>query len=344
VSDTSPLRISFIGAGGICEQRHLPNLQQLPGVELVAVCNRSLESSQRSREKWKFERAESDWRKVIDDDAVDAIFIGTWPYLHRELSLAALGAGKHVFCQARLCMDWQEAKLMAAAAQASPQLVSMVCPSPFRVRWERSVRQVLASPEFGELQAVAVSSLSAANINPSQATWRERVEYSGLNILQVGIYAETLHAWCGEYETLAGTTSIPLQRKGDYEVRVPQVVTLSGQLKNGAAGGEFHSGLSAVEQGTITLFGSRGTCLVDLLAGRVSLRRQDATESQTIDEAGDPWLVEAELLTAVRAARRGEAWQVRPNFVEASRYMLKMQALHDSAHTNSTIRLDQYEA
>jgi predicted dehydrogenase len=348
VTDTSPIRISFIGAGGICEQRHLPNLQQLPGVELVAVCNRSLESSQRSKEKWKFERAEADWQKVIDDTSVDAIFIGTWPYLHRELSLAALEAGKHVFCQARLCMDWTEAKQMAAAAVAHPQLVSMVCPSPFRVRWERSVNQVLASAAFGELHAVAVRSLSAANANPQQLTWREMTEYSGLNILQVGIYAETLQAWCGECETLSATTSIPWPRKKtadgtEYDVRVPQILGLSGRLRNGALINEFHSGLAAGDEGTITLFGSRGTCRVDVLAGRVSLQGHGETKAAMVDDTGDPWLVEAEFLAAVRAVRRGESWHVRPNFAEAARYMLKMQALHDSARTNSTVRLDQYE-
>jgi predicted dehydrogenase len=333
VSDTSPIRIGFIGAGGICEQRHLPNLQQLPGVELVAVCNRSLESSERSRDKWKFERAETDWRKVIDDESVDAIFIGTWPYMHRELSIAALQAGKHVFCQARLCMDWAEAKQMTAAAAASPKLVSMVCPSPFRVRWEHSVKQTLASPDFGDLDAVAVSSKSGANANPSHVTWREQVEYSGLNILQIGIYAETLHAWCGEYETLKAATSIPLPRKGDYEIRIPQFVKLYGEFKNGVGCSEFHSGLSETEQGTIKFFGSRGICVVDLLGGLVTLRSNVGTESKVIDETGDPWQVEAEFLAAVCAARRGEPWQVRPNFAEASRYML-----------NSTVRPDQYEA
>ena len=91
-----PIRISFIGAGGICEQQHLPGLARIPGIELAAVCNRSAESSERIKQKWGFARIETDWRKVIDDPDIDAIFIGTWPYLHRELSIAALNAGKHV--------------------------------------------------------------------------------------------------------------------------------------------------------------------------------------------------------------------------------------------------------
>ena len=56
------LGIAFIGAGGICEQRHLPNLAKFPEVELVAVCNRSQESSKRIAEKWGFRRTAQCWR------------------------------------------------------------------------------------------------------------------------------------------------------------------------------------------------------------------------------------------------------------------------------------------
>ncbi|MBC7821647.1 MAG: hypothetical protein IAG10_32575, partial [Planctomycetaceae bacterium] len=44
-------------------------------------------------------------------------------------------------------------------------------------------------------------------------------------------------------------------------------------------------------------------------------------------------------LAAVRSARRGEAWHVRPNFVEAERYMRKMQAIHDSVRESRLVSL-----
>jgi predicted dehydrogenase len=351
-----PIRVSFIGAGGICEQRHLPGLQQIPGVELVAVCNRSAESSERIKQKWGFARIESDYRKVIDDPHVDAIFIGTWPYLHRELSVAALEAGKHVFCQARMCMDWNEAQQMCATAKSHPQQVSMVCPSPFRVRWERTVKQVLSSREFGSLKSVNVISFSNANSNPNQLSWREQREFSGDNILQVGIFAETLNAWCGEYESLAAETFIPQRDKFDstgrrYEVQIPQQVRIHGQLKSGVSAREFHDGLSSFDASQITLFGEHQSCVVDLLVGKVSFllnKSADSIESTPIEEmivdaVGDPWQVEHEFIAAVLAARRGEPWRaenlINPDFQEASRYMLKMQAIHDSAASGQPVEL-----
>lgn len=349
MNDPESIRLGFIGAGEICEQRHLPNLAKMPGVELVAVCNRSPESSRRVQKKWGFVRTSDNWREIIEASDIDAVFIGTWPYLHCELSLAALVAGKHVFCQARMCMDSAEARQMVAAANAHEQQVAMVCPSPFRVRWERTVRELLASERFGRLLSVTVISANSANCDPQQISWRERCELSGLNILQVGIYAETLNAWCGEYDSLAATTSISLNKNDvqgqRVEIEIPQTVSITGTLSGGIPGTEFHTGLAAgFERAEILLCGSAATCRVDLLAQQIMLHSAASTASEIIDAVGDEWQVEADFLAAVRAARRGEPWQVRPNFTEAARYMRKMQALHDSSRESRVINLSDESA
>jgi predicted dehydrogenase len=346
MSGAEPIRVGFIGAGGICEQRHLPGLKQIPGVELIAVSNRSPESSGRIQALWGFERIERDWQKVVSAGDIDAVFIGTWPYLHKELSLATLAAGKHVFCQARMCMDWGEAREMVAAADAQPRLVNMVCPSPFRVRWERTVKRLLAEGPLGELRSVVVLSTSGANRDPHAVTWRERRDLSGLNVLQMGIFAETLHAWCGEYASLAATTAIPIPTKHDagrpVTIEVPQLVSIVGKLAGGAMCTEHHTGLAGgPAQAEILLAGQAATCVVDLQAGRVVLAREGGAgrAGQTVDASGDEWRVEQEFIAAVRAARRGETWQVRPDFREAARYMQKTQAVADSAAQGRTIVL-----
>ena len=344
MNDSSPIRLGFIGAGGICEQRHLPNLAKISGVELVTVCNRSSESSRRVQERWGFARTADDWRQVIEARDIDAVFIGTWPYLHCELSLAALAANKHVFCQARMCMDWAEACQMVRAAGTHPKQVTMVCPSPFRVRWERTIRELLASERFGRLLSVTVTSMNSANCDPHQISWRERRELSGLNILQVGIYAETLNAWCGDYVSLTATTASTVQKfDGDGQpvrIQIPQTVAITGTLGGGVLCTEFHTGLAAgYERAEIVLCGSAATCRVDLLAQRIELFPTASTSKagEVIDSIGDEWYVEAEFLDAVRSARRGEAWQVRPNFVEAARYMRKMQVIHDSTRDGNAV-------
>lgn len=346
------IRVAFIGAGGICEQRHLPNLVTFPEVELITICNRSLESSRRVAEKWRFRRTSEDWQQVVADSEVDAVFIGTWPYMHREMSMAALAAGKHVFCQARMCMDSREAMQLVAAAASHPKLVSMVCPPPHRVRWERPVKQLLSKGLLGELRSVVALSTSAANCDVNSVTWRERVELSGLNILQVGIFAETLNSWCGEYASLAATSRIVIPEKRDaqgqrIEIQIPQIVSIVGRLKNGTHAAEYHSGLAVgYERSQIVLFGSNSTCTVDLLAQQMWLHKDlgKPDHGELIKDAGDEWRVERQFIDAVLAAQRGERWHVSPDFVEASHYMRKLQAIQDSAAQTRTVQLTDYSA
>ena len=100
-----PIRVGLIGAGDNTRVRHIPGFRAIDGVQLVAVCNRSAESGQRVADEFGIERVATDPRQIFDDDSIDAVCIGTWPYRHREYTLCALEAGKHVLCEARMAMD-----------------------------------------------------------------------------------------------------------------------------------------------------------------------------------------------------------------------------------------------
>ena len=102
--------IGFIGAGANTRLRHLPGFTAVDGVRLVTVANRSEASSKAVAEEFGIERTAPDWRAVVADPEVDAVCIGTWPYLHAEVSVTALAAGKHVLTEARMACNHAEAK------------------------------------------------------------------------------------------------------------------------------------------------------------------------------------------------------------------------------------------
>jgi predicted dehydrogenase len=129
MADT-PIRVGFVGAGANCRRHHIPKLKAQAGVELVAVANRSRESSEGVAKEYGFSRVEDDWRKVVRAPDIDAVCIGTWPYMHREVTVAALGAGKHVLCEARMAMNAAEGREMLAASRQTPNLVAQLVPSP----------------------------------------------------------------------------------------------------------------------------------------------------------------------------------------------------------------------
>jgi predicted dehydrogenase len=93
-----PIRVGFVGAGRNTRERHIPGFQKQSGIEFVAVANRSRESGERVAKEFRIGRVEDDWHAIMRAPDVDAVCIGTWPYTHCEMTLAALAAGKHVLC------------------------------------------------------------------------------------------------------------------------------------------------------------------------------------------------------------------------------------------------------
>ena len=104
-----PIRVGFVGAGANTRKHHLPKLKAQPGVELVAVANRSKESGDRVAREFGIGRVHDDWQEIVEASDIDAVCIGTWPYMHSVMSIAALERGKHVLCEARMAMNAQEA-------------------------------------------------------------------------------------------------------------------------------------------------------------------------------------------------------------------------------------------
>ena len=117
------IRIGIVGAGANTVAKHIPGLQGIDGCQIVSVCNRSHESSERVARQFGIPTIYDSWQELVAAPDTDAIVIGTWPYLHCPITLAALQAGKHVLTEARMSMNAAEAHQMRDAAQKHPKLV-----------------------------------------------------------------------------------------------------------------------------------------------------------------------------------------------------------------------------
>src|SRR5438094_6793066 len=137
------LRVGLIGAGANMRSRHIPGLRAIDEVQIVAVCNRRPESTAAIAREQAIPHTYPHWEDMIADRDIDAVVIGTWPYLHCPITLAALAAGKHVLTEARLSMNAAEAQRMLAAARAHPNLVTQVVPSPFGLKGDALMRELI---------------------------------------------------------------------------------------------------------------------------------------------------------------------------------------------------------
>ena len=186
------LRVGLVGAGDNTRKRHIPGLRAVPGVELAGVVNRTSESTARVARDFSIPKQYPDWQALVADDGIDAVVIGTWPNLHCDVTCAALAAGKHVLCEARMARSVAESRQMAATAQAHPNLIAMLVPSPFGLECDAEVSQLLHHDFIGELREVVVIGADDQFHDYTKFLhWRQDAAISGVNVLTLGILHET---------------------------------------------------------------------------------------------------------------------------------------------------------
>ena len=345
MSTSSPLRIGFIGAGGIARQRHLPGLKEVPNVELVAVANRSRASAERVASEWGFlpNAVCDDWQQVIERTDVDALFICAPPYLHCEATLAALDAGKHVFCQARLARDYGEARRMYERSRATDR-VTMVCPPPHAMPGDYLVKELLRDGYLGDVYHVSVAGLQAAYVDPrAPLHWRQDTYISGYNTLILGMLIEVLHRWVGYFESITADIAylIPRRPKAgsvqEVDVRAPDSLGIVGRLKSGGLAVFSMSGVARAGETRIELYGSNGTLHYLIDANRLLGATGGETSLQPIEIPADKvrhWTAEADFVRAIR-----DGTPVSPDFEEGLRYMEVTEAVYRSARSHQTVTL-----
>ena len=113
------IRVGLVGANakaGWAKLSHVPAIKGLPGLKLAAVATRNEQSAREAAQAFGADRWFSDPFAMICDDRIDVITISVKVPEHRELVLAALDAGKAVYCEAPLGRTVAEAEEMASAA------------------------------------------------------------------------------------------------------------------------------------------------------------------------------------------------------------------------------------
>ena len=336
------LQVGIVGAGNIVRTRHLPALKRSPDIEIVAVSNSTYESSEKfCQEQLPHATPMQNWADLVALPDLDIIWIGTPPYMHSAVTISALEAGKHVFCQARMSMDLAEAEEMLAASKRYPELVTMLCPPPYGLRGDLLVKKLLAEEYIGRPLHVRLQSLTGNYLDPeAPAHWRQRIEISGLNVLTLGIYVEVLQRWLGDITGVFARGKIVHPVRQGYEVIIPDLLTVLCSFANGAEGVLEFSGVDAHASGDrLEIYGALGTLTYDFTsdivqAGRIGDRALHVVDVPPDIEGG--WHVEEDFIAAVKSKGRVRP---RPNFEEGVRYMRVVQAVADSRARNEWVEI-----
>ena len=186
------LNVGLIGYGfmgrahsnAFAKVNHFFDLQHQ--VALKAICARDAAKVKAFAQRWGYESAETDWRKLIQRDDIDVIDIATPNNTHAEIAIAAARAGKMILCEKPLSMDGPEGKKMVDAI-AKAKVPNMVWYNYRRVPAVTLAKQLIDEGRLGRIFHYRAKFLQDWTINPDlpqggAALWRLDVKAAGSGV------------------------------------------------------------------------------------------------------------------------------------------------------------------
>lgn len=336
------LRIGIVGAGANTKSRHIPGFQAIDGVEVVAVCNRTRESGQRAADEFGIARVFDDWQTLVESDEIDAVCIGTWPYLHCPITLAALAADKHVLTEARMAMNLAEAKEMYAASQQSDK-VAMIVPAPMYLESEALLLEMIADGVFGDWLEIHATSLTGGYNPGAPLHWRQRRELSGDNIMGMGIINETVRRYAGDERAVMAHGALFTAERHHAEsgataaADVPESLGVIAEMESGATAVYHLSSVARQGRAGIEFYGTKGTIRLGDGPAQVALGEDEALRPlQVPAERVGGWQVEADFVDAIRDGRP----VTHTNFADGVKYMTFTDGVQRSLREGRRVELD----
>ncbi len=204
--------IGLIGTGfmGKCHAlafRAAPAVfEGLPPVRLARLADVDPAVTERAAARWGFAAWTTDWQALVTDPAVDLVAITTPNFLHQPMALAALAAGKHVYCEKPLALDAAGAKQMAEAAAAAGRR-TLVGYNYLRNPLLRLAKELIEAGELGEVRHFRGTHFEDYMSDPAAPhSWRTVKATAGAGALgDLGSHCISLARFlCGEVAAVQG--------------------------------------------------------------------------------------------------------------------------------------------
>ena len=164
-----PVRVGFIGAGRVFPN-HIGPLRAIDDVEITAVCDRERSAARDRAAEFDIPHLYTDWRELLQGP-VDAVFVLTPPALHAEHTIAALEAGKHVFCEKPLGQNLDDGRAILEAVNNSDK----VCQIGFNNMFESAYRHMFDLYKDGTLGRL-VHTYDRHSVNRPAESWLNRAD------------------------------------------------------------------------------------------------------------------------------------------------------------------------
>lgn len=189
------LKFGIAGTGNIFVNHHLKPLMEHAEAEIVAVCDTNEAKARKIAGEWGIPRVFSDYRTMLAEcGELDAVDICTPNLYHSEIAVAALRAGKHVFCEKPDAINPAEAQKMADAAAAADKLLMVMRNNRFTPA-SQYLKQFIGEGLMGEIYTGRCGWVRRRGI-PGKGGWfTDKALSGGGPLIDLGVHFIDLAIW-----------------------------------------------------------------------------------------------------------------------------------------------------
>lgn len=150
------MKIAVIGCGGIANAAHFPTFANIEDIEVKYVVDLVLRRAQAACEKLRAKKAITDYKEVLSDSEVEAVYVLTPNYSHYTITMDCLRANKHVFCEKPITVSYKLAKEMQDLANQKGLILNIGVCNRFHKSVE-IIKEMYDSGKLGELYHIYCS-------------------------------------------------------------------------------------------------------------------------------------------------------------------------------------------
>ena len=225
MSTSPPVRWGVVGCADIAVRKVVPALRASTRGEVLAIASRDERRAATTAAGLGIPRAYGSYEALLADPDVEAVYIPLPNHLHREWTIRAAAAGKHVLCEKPLALSAAEAKEMVDACAAAGVLLMEAFMYRLHPMWRR-VREIIDGGGIGDLVTIQAF-FSYRNVDPADI--RNIAEYGGGALMDIGCYPINVARWMFDGEPDSVVASVRRDPEFGTDVLTSAVLDFAGR-------------------------------------------------------------------------------------------------------------------
>lgn len=280
----SKVNWGILSTAGIAQKQLIPAFKRAMNAEVAAVASSSgMEKAKEVADKFSIEKAYDSYEKLLDDPAIDAVYIPLPNHLHKQWTIAAAKKGKHILCEKPAAVNVAEFQEIKAVCTEHQVIFMEAFMYQFHPQHER-VRQIMKSGEIGKVTYVRAA--HTFYMKDQEDNVRMKYQAGGGSLYDIGCYA--IHVIRNVLRAEPESVQVQAVKEATRQIDTDVFAYLT--FPNGIRA-TFDSSFSLTDRNEYEVVGTKGRILIPRAFrpdknggdGLVIVEKQGVTRTETLN-------------------------------------------------------------